>query len=151
MNLSNYILEDIIVYVLSDYIEYDNFFQIQKYIHELYFNPNRVKTEESYFDLNKIKTKSIKSYIDNDFRRCECWFKNGYKSYEYNFKNKKLEGKQYKYLENGIKWFEYNYKDGKKDGIQYKWKYGERKWIEENYQDGYRISRIEKRSVYRFV
>jgi len=47
------------------------------------------------------------------------YYENRNKIFEYNYKNGKLNGKQYRWDENGKLYFEYNYKDGEQNGKQY--------------------------------
>ena len=63
------------------------------------------------------------------------YWDNGEKSYEWNYKDGKYDGKQYGWHENDKKRYKGNYKDGKIDGKQYYWYDNGTKWYEDNYKD----------------
>lgn len=56
-------------------------------------------------------------------------------SYEHNYKNGELDGKQYDWHPNGELWVEENYINGMKDGKQYKWYGNGKKWEEQNWRN----------------
>lgn len=59
----------------------------------------------------------------------EGWYLNGVKMYENNYRDGKLEGKQYQWYTNGVKKYEYNIEKGNFKGIQSRCGYnGENFW-----------------------
>jgi antitoxin component YwqK of YwqJK toxin-antitoxin module len=123
---------DITKNILSDYIDYDTLTEIIKYSEDFKVNPNRIEIKETNKDNNKIK----EIYIDGDLRKIEIFNKDNIKIFEYNFKNGKLEGKQYDWYIDGQLKSEENYKNGKLEDKQHAWNENGRLQYEKNYKNG---------------
>jgi antitoxin component YwqK of YwqJK toxin-antitoxin module len=133
---------DITKNILSDYIDYETLTEITKYSQDFKINPNRVQIKE-VIHKNIIK----ETYIDGDLRKQDIFNKDNVRIEEKNYKNGKLEGKQYDWYENGkLKYdenykngqlkYEYNYKNEKLEGKQYEWYQNAQLEFESNYKDG---------------
>ncbi len=110
-----YLSDDLLQYVLNLYLEYD-----QLEILDQCFN---FKFDKNIHIRREKHKKIIKTYIDNQLRKKESWYSNGYKKFEKNYKNLKYEGIQYKWYNNGNKRSETNYKNGIQEGIDNCWFY----------------------------
>ena len=63
--------------------------------------------------------KTVKTYIGEELTKVEKYYSDGGKKNEYNYKNGKLEGKQYRYYWKHLLEHELNYKNNLLDGEQY--------------------------------
>jgi len=121
----------------------------------LEFDRYELKNYDKCYDLYIYKNnKLIKEiwYWDNGNKNFEFNYKNGksdgkqYKWYsngklyrEFNCKNGNEDGKQYWWSNNGELYCEYNYKNGKRNGKQYEWSFDGNKMYEGNYKNGKQI------------
>ena len=130
---------DIIQYTINGYLDYMNDIpNLEKLLKGLKLKEEpHITVEETYIPETKKIIKK-ETYLDDKLIKTQNfhWHANGNKIYENNYKDNKLEGKQYgwhfvfKYLQ-----FEENYENGLKNGKQYYY-YSRYLIAEENYTNG---------------
>jgi len=79
-------------------------------------------------------------YKNNEMIKQIWYWDNGNKSYEFNYKNRKQNGKQYGWWSDGKLNYEYNFKNGKLDGKQYMWGDNGKLNFEWNFKNGIEIN-----------
>ena len=110
--------------------------ELKEKIFQIPINFNELECDKYEFD-----DKELKIYKNNDLIKKIWYHENGKLVYEWNYKDGKLEGKQYKWYDNGKFRYERNYKDGNYDGKQYTWYDDGKLWYEWNFENGKLIKR----------
>ena len=101
---------------------------------------NYDKLEFDKYELKNRNGYDLYFYKNNEMIK-EIWYwENGNKLLEYNYKNRKQNGKQYGWWSDGKLNYEYNFKNGKLDGKQYMWGDNGKLNFEWNFKNGIEIN-----------
>ena len=110
---------DIIENILNLYLDWnDDIPKLKELFPKLKFKEEHHLRVEEFKDNGKI---IIDTYRDNKKIKTVKYFSNGNKEYEWNYKNGKLNGKQYRWFENKNQDYETNYLNDLLEGVQYYW------------------------------
>lgn len=118
--MQDYLSEDLLQYVLNPYLDWEDDVPKLKILYNIDFIIKiHLIIDEFTINMEKGICKLKQTFLDGKFIKYERWWENGNKNFEQNYKNEKLDGKQYYYYENGNAESEQNYKNGKEEGEQY--------------------------------
>jgi hypothetical protein len=114
IKLINNLPSDIIKNIVSEYLEYDEIINFEDLIPNLIFNPKRIKVNSFSSSQNEnAKT----TFGDGQKIKYEQYYDNGNKRLEMNYKNGKLHGKQYYWLDDSKIVEIINYENGELKNI----------------------------------